>query len=222
MDDDQEVRDEIQAHNYDYGRQLVRSGYVTMAPDWRAFGERYDRESIKGRDPCNVCQNSLSWLGYNLLALDVHDARVAIDYLQSRDEVDPNRIGMVGLSYGGRVTTFTAALEQRIRVAVVSGALNLFVERIVAQGGCGSQVIPGLLRWGDIPEVLGLIAPRPLLVERGIHDSLLPKKHFDLGYDRLMRVYRASEAAGKLACDEWDGGHAYHGKAALEWFARWL
>jgi dienelactone hydrolase len=222
IDEDERVRDAISAMNYDYGRRLALRGYVTIVPGWRAFGERYDRFSTPGRDPCNVCQNSCSWLGYNLLTLDVFDARTTLDYLQERPEVDPDRIGMVGLSYGGRMTTFTAALEPRIKVAVVSGALNCFVERIQALGSCGSQVVPGLLLYGDIPEVLGLVAPRPLLIQRGLKDELLPAGFFEEGYSRLARVYDAAGVPERLDRDEFDGGHMFHGDVAYDWFDRWL
>ncbi len=222
VEGDAGVEETIQAFNYDYGRQLALRGYLTMAPDWRAFGERYDRSRIKGRDPCNVIQNSLSWLGYSLLSLDVFDARAALDYLQTRPDVDPDRLGMVGLSYGGRLTTFTAALDERVKVAVVSGALNLFVERMQTKGSCGSQVVKGLLQWGDVPEVLGLIAPRPLLIERGRDDVLLPKEYFLEGFSRLQDIYRAAAVSERLAKDEFDGGHRFHGVDALDWFDRWL
>jgi len=217
-----EARRTVERFNYDYAKRLALRGYVTMAPDWRAFGERLDRSSFKSRDPCDVCQNMASWLGYNLLTLDVMDARAALDYLASRPEVGTERIGMIGLSYGGRLTTFTAALDERIKVAVVSGALNLFVERIQSKGSCGSQVVPGLLEWGDIPEVLGLIAPRPLIVERGLSDRLLPGKYFVDGFSRLRSIYDAAGASERLAKDEFEGGHMFHGKASLDWLDRWL
>lgn len=222
VDADERVREEISLMNYDYARQLVERGYVTIVPDWHAFGERFDRASVGGRDPCNVIQNSVSWLGYNLLALDVHDARLVLDYLQGRPEVDAERLGMVGLSYGGRVTTFTAALDDRVSVSVVSGALNCFVERIRSRGSCGSQVVPGLLRYGDIPEVLGLIAPRPLMIERGLDDILLPAQYFEEGYSRLMRVYEAAGASDRLSKDEFPGGHQFSGAKSLPWLDRWL
>jgi hypothetical protein len=221
VDADERVRDEISLMNYDYARQLVERGYVTIVPDWHAFGERFDRTSV-GRDPCNVIQNSVSWLGYNLLALDVRDARLVLDYLQGRPEVDADRLGMVGLSYGGRVTTFTAALDERISIAVVSGALNCFVERIRSRGSCGSQVVPELLKYGDIPEVLGLIAPRPLMIERGLDDELLPDEYFEEGYSRLMRVYEAAGVRDRLSKDEFPGGHQFNGVKALPWLDRWL
>ena len=83
------------------------------------------------------------WLSYSILSLDVEDALVILDYLQSRPEVDGERIGMVGLSHGGGVTTFSPAPDERVSVSVVSGALNTFVDRIKNRGGCGNQLVPG-------------------------------------------------------------------------------
>jgi len=221
VEGDPRVLESIRLMNYDYARQLAERGYITIVPDWRAFGERFDRGSVSN-DPCNVIQNSVSRLGFNLLTLDVHDAGVVLDYLQERKEVDSNRLGMVGLSYGGRVTTFVAALDERVKVAVVSGALNCFVERIRARGSCGSQVVPGLLRYGDIPEVLGLVAPRPLMIERGLSDPLLPAEYFEEGFSRLRRVYDAAGAGNRLARDEFEGGHRFNGARSLPWLERWL
>ncbi len=222
IDEDEEVARVIQTYNCDYARQLALRGYIAIAPDWHAFGERLDRRSFRGGDPCDRLQLMASWLGYNILGLDVQDAVVGVDYLLSREDVDPSRIGMVGLSYGGRVTTFAAAIDVRIRVAVVSGAMNLFVDRIRERGSCGSQVVPGLLRWGDVPEVLGLIAPRPLLIERGLRDPLIPPDSFVEGIKRLRRIYRAAGAPDCLVVDEFEGAHVFHGEKAYPWLDRWL
>ncbi len=211
----------IDEHNYDYARSLALKGYVTLAPDWWAFGERLDRSSFS-RDPCNVCQSMASWLGYNMLTLDVVDAFLGLDYLENRPEVDPQRLGMVGLSYGGRVATFTSALDDRIKAVVISGALNLYAERIISVGSCGSQVVPGILEWGDIPEVMGLIAPRPLFIERGASDPLLPEEEFRDGYERIERVYRAAGALEGLDKHEFRGGHAFKGTKSIPWLDRWL
>ena len=67
----------------------------------------------------------------------------------------------------------TAALEPRIRAAVVAGALNLMQERIQGRYSCGAQVIPGLLQYGDVPEISSLIAPRHCVWEIGSRDGLI-------------------------------------------------
>ena len=100
-------------------------GYVVVAPDWRAFGERRLGGDFGQRDACNVFFIKGMLMGVNLLALNVWDALRSIEYLQLRPEVDPGRIGCVGLSYGGTMTLYTAALDERVKCAVVSGYLKL-------------------------------------------------------------------------------------------------
>ena len=116
--------DRIAALNYDYARQFALRGYVVIAPDWRAFGERRAGGSAPNRDVCDLLQDKALLFGDNLLTLNVWDARCAVSYLQSRPEVDPDRIGCAGLSYGGTMTLFTTVLDERIKCAVISGYLN--------------------------------------------------------------------------------------------------
>ena len=171
MAESEQDREFIRALNYDYGLKFVKRGYVVVAPDWRAFGEREpDGEWVREtRDKCNVSYLAFGYFGYHLLALDIWDGMRTIDYLQSRPEVDPTRLGMVGLSFGGTMTTYLSALDPRIKVAVVSGYISTLRGDALTDRGkgntCGNQYSPSLLLYGDIPDVAGLIAPRPLLVE---------------------------------------------------------
>jgi hypothetical protein len=107
-----------------------------------------------------------------------------------------------------------AAVEPRLRVAVVSGALNCLQERIAQRYSCGAQVIPGLLQHGDVPEIASLIAPRPCLWEAGTKDTLLPARWVEAALARMRPAYAALGAAEQLQVDRFDGGHAWHGRQA--------
>ena len=109
----------------------------------------------------------------------------------------------------------TAALEPRVRVAVVSGALNVMQERVAVQYSCGAQVIPGLLNIGDVPEIGSLIAPRPCLWEIGTHDGLMIPRWTDEALMRLRRAYKALGAEDQLMVDRFDGGHEWSGRVAF-------
>lgn len=191
---------------------LVKIGYVVIAPDWRAFGERaldpvYTRP---GRDPCNVLHMSFGYFGFTLLGLNVWDAMRSIDVLQSLPEVDPARIGMMGKSYGGTMTTYTTALDDRIKAACISGYLSTLddaMSRRALGNYCGAQYLPGLLEWGDIPDVVGLIAPRPLLIEAGKRDTCFVFPDTTKAYDQLARIYAA---AGHLECLDRDVADVEH------------
>jgi len=206
----------IASANYDYGRQLVRRGYVVAAPCLSPFGRRLGSRKDYTEDACAVTFVRLQLLGKLLIAENLRDSLWALEYLARRPEVDAQRLGCVGLSYGGRMTTLTAALEPRIKVAVISGALNCLQERIAAHWGCGAQVIPGLLQYGDTPEIAGLIAPRYCLWEVGAKDSLLPAAWVEKSLARLEPVYRALGAADHLEVERFDGGHRWNGQRAYE------
>jgi len=218
----------VRALHYDYARQFVLRGYVVIAPDWRGFGERRSPAQWvrAGRDPCNVNYMAYGYFGYHLLTLQIWDGMRTIDYLQSRPEVDPNRIGCVGLSFGGTMTTNLAALDTRIRVACISGYLSTVANDAITLRGnanfCGAQYSPGLLEIGDIPDVACLIAPRPLVVEMGIHDTCFIIEDAKAAYAHVERLYRAIGEGDKIVADVFDGGHEFSGRIAFDWFAKWL
>ncbi len=215
IDTTEERRRNIAASNYDYGRQLARRGYVVAAPCFTPFGRRLDdRKAYGGDDPCAVTFVRLQLLGKVLMAENLRDALWALELLAQRPDVDAKRLGCVGLSYGGRMTMLTAALEPRIRVAVIAGALNVMQERILHRYSCGAQVIPGLLEYGDVPEIAGLIAPRPCLWVVGRRDPLMVREWIPRAWERIRRVYRVLGAEDRLEMDEFDGAHRWNGTRA--------
>jgi dienelactone hydrolase len=205
----------IQGSNYDYGRQLVRRGYVVAIPCFTPFGVRLgNREAFGKQDPCADTFLRLQILGKLLIAENLRDALWSLELLARHEQVDPQRLGCVGLSYGGRMTMLAAAVEPRIKTAVASGALNLMQERVRQPYSCGAQIIPGLLNFGDTPEIASLIAPRRLLWEVGSQDALLPAQSVDEGLRRMRRAYKALDAEDRLQVDRFEGGHRWNGKLA--------
>jgi dienelactone hydrolase len=203
----------IKAANYDYGRQLVRRGYVVAVPCLTPFGRRLGNAEAYGKqDACAVTFIRLQLLGKLLIAENLRDALWSLELLARRDDVDEKRLGCVGLSYGGRMTMLTAALEPRVRVAVVSGALNVMQERVAGHYSCGAQVIPGLLRYGDVPEIGSLIAPRPCVWEIGSRDALIAPKWADEALARMQRAYKALAAEHQLQVDRFEGAHEWSGR----------
>jgi dienelactone hydrolase len=214
-DDQPGVTEAIKQCNYDYGRHLVRRGYVVAVPCLSPFGRRLgDAEGYGKQDPCAVTFVRLQLLGKVLMAENLRDCLWALELLARHKQVDAKRLACVGLSYGGRMTMLTAALEPRVRVAVVSGALNVMQERVSVRYSCGAQVIPGLLRYGDVPEIGSLIAPRACVWEVGSRDGLISTKWADKALERLRRAYRALGAEEALQVDRFDGVHEWSGRVA--------
>src|SRR6185295_10497391 len=104
-----------------YAIELARRGYVTIAPDALAFGERQDpAHKLEGASYERFEALHRITEGKSLQGKYVWDARRALDYLETRTEVDPSRVGMIGHSLGGQETLFTTAADTRIRAAVSS------------------------------------------------------------------------------------------------------
>ncbi len=215
---------DIDLMNYDYAAQMARAGFLTLTPDLRGFGERRDgADPFPGRDACNVNYLKGSLMGYYPLALNIWDMCRCVDYLQSRPEVDPQRIGMMGLSQGGTMTTFTAALEPRIKAADIIGYVNPFAAFGIDRANfCGSQILPNLYQYLDAPDVAGLIAPRPLLIEMGTADSCFFFQDLWQGYEQVRRIYGAADAADALVADVHAGAHAFAGNLAFSFFRKHL
>jgi dienelactone hydrolase len=209
------VANAIKSCNYDYGRQLVRRGYVVAVPCMTPFGRRLGKtESYGKQDPCLITFLRLQMFGKLLVAENLRDCLWALEVLARHDQVDAKRLGCVGLSYGGRMTMMTAAVEPRIRIAVISGALNVMQERVSIPYSCGAQVIPGLLNFGDVPEISSLIAPRTCVWEVGSRDALMIPRWSDEALARMGRAYKALSASDQLVVDRFEGGHEWRGRAA--------
>lgn len=202
------------------GIRLARQGYVTIAPNWRVFGERADPPERLPVCTCDTAHFAAEYFGYQLLTLNIWDAMKTVDYLVSRPEVDPARIGCVGLSFGGTMSLHLAARDSRIRAACVSGYFGTSGQHLCAM--CGSQTLPGLLKWGDRAEVTGLICPRPLLIQTGEYDSSFPTSDCLREFKRLEQIYQAAGVRPKLGVDMFEGVHEINYPPILEWFNRWL
>ena len=218
------MRANMARHNYNYAEQMARRGFLTISPDLRCFGERSDgSDPYPGRDRCNVHFVRGAVMGIYTLTLNIWDMMRSIDYLQSRPEVDPERIGMMGLSQGGTMTTFTAAIEPRIRAADIIGYLNPWAEFGIENANfCGSQIVPEVYRYLDTHDIAGLIAPRPLLVEMGVHDTTFPIEDMLSGFEGVKRIYAAAEASEHLWADIHPGEHAFAANKAFDFFHRYL
>ena len=155
---------------------LAQKGYVVLAPDKIGYNERRASDHAYLGSPLLV--------GRCLIGMQVWDNMKGIDYLQSRPEVDPNRIGCVGNSGGGTQTLMTAALDERVTAAAPSDASTFFwYDHTKERSICACNVKPRVLPFAEIDAVLGLVAPRWLLLVGGRLDSVFP-------HDLQKKVYR--------------------------------
>jgi dienelactone hydrolase len=208
--------------NADYALQLARRGYVVLAPDLRCFGERLDWNP----DDHYGCDTNLvhaAMAGWNPLAQNIWDLRRSLDVLSEHPLVDAARLGMVGISYGGTVTLFTAAVDTRVAACVVSGYFSSWaVSHRMPWNMCGSQIMFGMLGRLEHEDLGALVAPRPMLIETGTDDDLFPVAAARESVRRVRLVYDQLGGADHLEHDIFAGGHQWHGVAALPFLDRWL
>lgn len=214
----------IQQQNCDYARQFAQRGYVTMAIDMRCFGERADESDwLQGRDKCSVQFLRGCLLGIYALTLNLHDAIRAVDYLQTRPEIDRALIGCVGISLGGMMAMWTAAMDRRIKAAVVGDYFcRLRDPEVQKIRICGSQILPDLCRYFDACDIAALIPPRALLIQSGLHDQEIAVESAQKAFKRLKKAYRAWEHPEMVHHDVFEGENEFHSPTAFAWFDKWL
>lgn len=204
--------------------ELVKRGILVAVPELLGFGDRRLKaeSTAENGNSCYTISTYLLQFGYTMAGHRVYEALRALDYLAGRPDVDSRRIGCMGISGGGLVAAFAAALDERIKAAVVSGYVNLFKESILSIHHCVDNYVPGLNRVAEMPDLVGLIAPRPLLVEAGLYDGIFPIEATRKAFEQIRNIYLLLDEGSKLAADFFPGEHRINGEKAYAWLTSWL
>lgn len=203
-----------EGYQREFAIQAVERGLAVVAIEPMAFGHRRDpvtRQHGHDSSACQPAAGAALLLGETMIGWRVWDVMRAIDYIETRPDLDDGRVGCVGISGGGTCALFTAALDQRIRCAYVSGYLNTFRASIMSLSHCIDNYIPGILNWAEMYDVAGLIAPRPLFSDAGEHDPLFPVADAKESFRLVKRVYAVLGAEDRVQQEIFDGGHRFHG-----------
>lgn len=221
--------DYIRDYHADYAAQIARLGYQVFTPMLRGFGIRMeDRELQKieaGSTDGSIwsCQElGLNALlcGQTLMGLRVWDIMRLIDYIYEFRDVELERLPCVGLSGGGTATMYVSALDQRITSAYISGAINLFRDSIMSIPHCVCNYVPHITQYAEMPDVAGLIAPRPLMVENGDGDPIYPAAGVEAAKAILRQVYETTGQPQNLSAHTFHGEHRWDGEPVGAWLAK--
>jgi len=175
-----------------------------------------------GQSSCHRLSGTLLEIGETLMGHRANEVSRLIDYASTRRDMDGSRIGVMGISGGGTVAAAAAVLDERIGATVISGYANTFKDSILDRQHCMCNYVPGTYKETDMPEIIGLIAPRPLLIESGSEDTNYPIRSSREAADRLRRIYEAVSAPEAFVAAQFDGGHEISGEAAYGWLANHL
>jgi cephalosporin-C deacetylase-like acetyl esterase len=197
---------------------LAKKGYIAFAWDPLGQGERvqfWDADLKTSKLRSSTTEHSML-AAQTLLAGDhiarytIWDGMRALDYLLSRKETDPRRVAVTGNSGGGTHSSYLAALEDRLHVAVPSCYTNDWRNMLKALGPQdGEQVPAGFIGAGlDYPDYILSFGTKPFLVIAGIRD-FFPIDGARAAYAEAKRVFEAVGAGEKIAFFETDEGHGY-------------
>jgi lysophospholipase L1-like esterase/dienelactone hydrolase len=215
------------------GEVFVRAGYVVLAPDACWYGDRAADVPGGPAEAGRSAQESLHKLdlafGRTLWGRFVRDDRVALDYLCSRPEVDPARIGATGISMGSTRAWWLAAVDDRVACTVAVACLTRY-QNLIAHGQLRAHGVyyfsNGLLKHFDTEAVLALIAPRPFLALTGDLDAGSPADGVRALAAATGRAYANLGGPDRFESVLYpDVGHTYTPAmraAMLDWFGRWL
>ncbi|MCW5981752.1 MAG: acetylxylan esterase [Bryobacteraceae bacterium] len=213
---------------------LVRSGFVVLGYDPVGQGERRHywnpHEPGSGLDPVyehSMPGQALLMMGEDLTHYRIWDGMRAIDYLLTRPEVDPQRIGCAGHSGGGTLTQFISALDDRVRCAVVNegGTNHRWPIRVRPESQVGpsdveQNLFPAAVHGVDLCDIHVAIAPRPLLA---LIENYSPG--FNLAAEHIRARYQLLGVSERFATEEATDPHAWTVKlrqATTNWFCRWF
>lgn len=215
MDESGKPRPQGQGYQKDYALQALQWGAAVLVIEPLGFGERRDAAMLATQSKESGCQaaaNIATMLGTTLARIRMNDLICGLDYLQTLPQIDPNRIGIMGISGGGQMSLWTAAMETRLKLAIVSGYLNSFKDSVMGMHHCICNFAPGLARDFDMTDLAMLAAPNPLLIESGTRDNIFPIKASKAAAARLRRYYKSLGHTGLIEVDVFEGEHQWSGK----------
>lgn len=202
---------------------FARNGFVCLILDTLQFGE------IEGLHHGTYREGLWWWInrGYTPAGVETWNSIRALDYLESRPEVDPLKIGITGRSGGGAYSWWVAALDERVRAVVpVAGITDLrnHVVDGVIEGHCDCMYPINRYGW-DFATLAALVAPRPLLLANSDKDPIFPLDGVLRVYWKIRRLYQLYEAENHLGLLITEGPHRDTQAIRLptfEWMTRWL
>jgi cephalosporin-C deacetylase-like acetyl esterase len=212
---------------------FVRNGFVVFVVDPVAQGERFQLTDANGKDLTRgattehtLLNTGLNLVGTSVAACEFWDNVRSLDYLESRPEVDKDRIGCIGSSGGGTQAAYFIGLEPRIKVAVICSYVSERERTLELSGPSdGCQHIPYEGREHlEISDFLLMMAPKPVYIMSGYYDFV---DYWGAAqtFAELKRVYAALGEPDKVGMFSLEGGHGMpkpKREAAVTWFRTWL
>ena len=218
------LKDTIVEHNFDYGVQFVKNGFLVLCPDARGFGERaekYWQEDEHILDSSCAYINSMAYpLGLCVTGMWTWDLIRLLDYALTRDDVDGNRINCGGLSGGGLQTLWLGVMDERVMNMIISGYFYGYNQALLEMFNCSCNYIPELWENADIGDIGALLANRGVFFETGDNDPLNGRDNLDNVYPYIEIVKKAArmfDNEENIRHHVFSGAHKWCGEESIPW-----
>lgn len=206
-----------------HGAWFARNGYVCLMIDTLQLGE------IEGIHHGTYRHDRWWWnsYGYTPAGVEAWNCIRALDYLETRDEVDSSRFGVTGRSGGGAYSWWISALDERIQCAVPVAGITTLRNHVVdgcVEGHCDCMFMVNTQQW-DYSKVAALMAPRPLLISNSDKDSIFPLEGVVEIHRQVRHIYDLYDKGNQLGLQITEGPHKDTQELrihAFRWFNRWL
>ena len=210
-------------HYQHHGAWFARNGYVCLAIDTIQLGE------LSGIHHGTYRHGMWWWnsRGYTPAGVEAWNCIRALDYLESLDFVDKDRLGVTGRSGGGAYSWWIATLDERSKVAApVAGITDLknHVVDGVVEGHCDCMYHVNTYGW-DFAQIAALVAPRPLLILNTDDDGIFPLDGVNRLFTKVRRIYELHGKKSSLGLVITPGGHGDSQELrvpAFNWFNKHL
>ena len=218
---------EKRKRGYDIAVQAALRGYLAVAIEQSCFGERAERNiDPHSAAPCVDATMHALLLGRSLIGERCSDVSSVINWLVQNAlglNVDPGRIHVMGHSSGGAAALYATALDERIGAVLACGCLGYIRETIGRRSeDQGQEVIPGILNWMEMADIVGLVSPRPFVTVAGDADHIWPAAGAAAVVAEAREIYAHQGAPERIECVSAPGGHTFRPDASWDAFSRVL
>jgi dienelactone hydrolase len=181
---------------------LARAGYLVIIIDNPFAGEHQTRQTDENEYQLGSMPPALA-LGENMMGMGVRDIRKAADYLQSRGDVDPDRLAIAGLCWGGMQAWAAVAIDDRFKVVLPVCSTSTYEALLLdyathTRHTCLGVYLFGILKHGDFQDIAACCAPRPVLILSNLNDTWFPISGFWKLVTEVKGVYETLGAPDRF------------------------
>lgn len=207
---------------HEFGGRLAERGYVVFAP--------YVTVPIPQVDLINPIVRRAASAGMLRTAVEVIKLRRIVDFLQTRPEVDPQRIGYYGLSYGGYSAIWMGSMEPRLKAVIVSGHFNDWTAKVTSEELSICYLFhpdEDFFNWNVLnrfthTELIAAMHPRPVMVEFADRDTTTTPEWHERAWQQVATLAGAWNMEQKWVRERFAGIHEIGGMRTFEFLDQWL